>query len=165
MYNNLIIKKENMSDDIIKRIIYIDKIFYNEDLSFEYYKERYNLNDIVYCLYHDNDIVGYVSMYGIKKSLYDDLKKGLYDSDYDFDVNLLEQNSNYIYISSIVIIEKYRYCGYGLKLLDKVLNEKGKKYIAMSISNDGFKLLNKRMNLVKKVTDEVFIFVSKDASL
>ena len=42
MNSKLIIKKQHMTDEIIKEIMNIDKVFYNEDLSLSYYKERYS---------------------------------------------------------------------------------------------------------------------------
>lgn len=158
MSNQLIIKEEKLNDKIINEIMNIDKLFYKEDLSFEYYKERYSNANVAYCLYNENKMVGYVSKYGIKESLYNDLISGLYASDFDFDITLIDDYSDYIYISSIIILDNYRKQGYGIRLLDKVLNEKSKKYVAMAISNDGFNLLNKRMNLIREVTSEVFIF-------
>lgn len=158
MGNNILIKQEKMTDEILKKIMFIDELFYNMELSFDYYRERYSIDSILYCLYDNNEIVGYVTKYGIKESLYTDLINGLYESDFEFDINLLDDNSKYIYISSIIILSQYRKKGYGIKLLDKILNEKGKKCVAMSITEDGFKLLNNRMDFVKKVTDEVSIF-------
>lgn len=155
---NMIIKEEKMNDEILKKIMHIDEMFYKEELSFSYYRKRYSVDSILYCLYDDNKLVGYITKYGIKESLYNDLINGLYKSDFEFNVNLLYDNSNYIYISSIIILSQYRKKGYGNKLLDKILSEKGKKYVAMSITEDGFNLLNNKMNFVKKVTEEVSIF-------
>lgn len=159
---NMMIKKEKMTDEILKKIMYIDEMFYNEKFSFSYYRERYSVDSILYCLYDDNKLVGYITKYGIKESLYNDLIKGLYESDFEFNVNLLDDNSNYIYISSIIILNEYRKKGYGNKLLEKILSEKNKKYVAMSITEDGFNLLNSKMNFVKKVTEEVSIFEFKN---
>ena len=96
MQNHLIIKKENLTDEIIRKIMEMDKDFYKEDLSFEFYKERYNEKNYCYCLYDQNNLVGYITIEGIKKRLYEDLKKGLYDNDYNFDTNLLDDVDKFI---------------------------------------------------------------------
>ena len=158
MRDKLIIKKEKMTDEILEKIMYIDNIFYQENFDVDYYRERYSVDSLLYCLYDDRKIVGYISKYGIKESLYNDLINGLYDSDYEFNVDLLDDSSEYVYISSAVILEGYKRNGYGINLLDKVLSEKGKKYVAMSVSEAGFNLANKKMNFVKKVNDDVAIF-------
>ena len=41
MRNNLIIKEQKMNDEFVKQIIDIDKLFYGENFSFDYYREFY----------------------------------------------------------------------------------------------------------------------------
>ena len=46
-----------MTDDIIKKIMFIDKKFYKENYTLAWYKVRYNKNNIAFCLYDDDKMI------------------------------------------------------------------------------------------------------------
>ena len=119
---NYKIKKEKMTDNIIKQIMYIDKQFYKENYTLDWYKERYNENNIAFCLYDNNKMIGYIVSAGIKKQLYDDFKSGKYDNDYYIDPKLFDYTSKYMYISSANILKEYCGNGFGTKLLDELFD-------------------------------------------
>lgn len=158
----MIIKKKYMTDDIIDKIMYIDKMFYKEKYTFEWYKERYSDNNIAFCLYDNDDMVGYIVAVGIKEKLYNDFKNGLLTNDYDIDPRLYDYKSKYMYIASINILKKYRHQGWGLKLLDELLQYYNNDMIAITISKEGYKLASIRMNHIMNIDSNVSVFERKN---
>ena len=152
------IKKESMTDDIISKIMNIDKLFYKENYTFDWYKERYNENNIAFCLYDNDKMIGYAVSVGIEKELYEDFKNGKYDNDYDIDPKLFNCNSKYMYIASINILKEYRDKGLGLRLLDEVLNYYPYDMIAITVSQAGYNLATKRMTYIGNVNKDISIF-------
>lgn len=147
-----------MTDEIIEIVQRIDKKYYKENYSISWYKERYNKNNFVYCLYDKNKIVGYICACGIKKTLYNDLKKGIYNNDYDIDPNLFDNESNYMYLSSINILKEYRHKGYGEYLLKELLNNINNNLIAITASKEGYNLARKYMTEIKNLNKNVSVF-------
>jgi len=158
---NYQIKKEKMTDDIIKQILYIDKLFYKENYTLDWYKERYNENNIAFCLYDNNKMIGYIVSAGIKKELYERFKDGKYANDYDIDPNLFDYTSKYMYISSANILKEYRNNGLGTKLLDKLFDYYPNDMITITVSSAGFNLAKKKMTHIKNATNDVAIFERK----
>jgi ribosomal protein S18 acetylase RimI-like enzyme len=158
---NYQIKKEKMTDDIIKQIMYIDKLFYKENYTLDWYKARYNENNIAFCLYDNTKMIGYIVAAGIKKQLYDDFKDGKYENDYDITPNLFDYTSKYMYISSANILKEYRDNGFGTKLLDKLFDYYPNDMIAITVSSAGYNLAKKKMTYIKNITNEVAIFERK----
>lgn len=104
-------------------------------------------------------MIGYIVIAGIKESLYNDIKKGKYTNDYEFSPSLFDYRSNYMYLASINILEKYRRQNLGTKLIKKAFNyNKGKKIIAMTVSKGGYALALKNMNYIKNASESVAIF-------
>lgn len=148
-----------MTDDIIKKIMDIDKTFYKEKFTFEWYRKRNDEENILFCLYDKNELVGYSAVSGIKEKLYNEIKSGKYKNDYKFDYKMFDKDSPFKYLSSINILEDYRKKGFGTKLLNKTLRY-FKKYniIALTVSRGGYALLNKKMKLIKQVSSDVSVF-------
>ncbi len=159
------IKIKNMTNDIIEEIKSIDERFYKENYTINWYQERYDENDFAFCLYDKNKMVGYICVVGIKNTLYDDIKKGQYDDDYNIKPNLFDLKSKYMYIPSINILEKYRHRGYGKLLLEEALNfYNNRNIIAITITKEGYELANKYMEYIKNVNDNVAIFEKKGSN-
>lgn len=158
---NYQIRKENMTDDILEKIMYIDKQFYKENYTLNWYKKRYNKNNIAFCLYDADKMIGYIVSAGIKKDLYDDFKNGKYDNDYDVEPELFDYKSKYMYISSINILKEYHGKGLGLGLLNELLNYYKNDMITITISIAGYNLAKKKMTYIKNTTNEVAIFERK----
>lgn len=163
---NIFIKKENMTDDIINQIMSIDKLFYNEYYDLNWYKKRYNKDNIAFCLYDDSKMIGYIVATGVKKELYYSFKNGKYDNDYYIDHNMFDNNSEYKYLSSVNILEEYRNQGYGTILLNTILDYyKYYNIIAITISDGGYKLLSKMLKCINAIDSNVFVFEKRKAYL
>lgn len=151
-----------MTDDIIKKIKEIDEKYYKENYCMEWYKERYNENNFVFCLYDKDVIVGYICIVGIKEELYNDFKNGKYDNDYDIDSNLFDYKSDYMYLSSINILKDYRHNRYGELLLKEALHNFNNNIIAITVSKEGYNLAKKRMNYIKNINKDTAVFERKE---
>lgn len=151
--------KEHMTDDILMQIMDIDKKFYKENYTLEWYKQRYNENNIAFCVYDNNIMIGYIVIAGIKEILYNDIKNGKYANDYNFDTSFFDYNSDYMYFASINILKEYRGKQLGYKLAKAAFNYyKKEKIVAITISKEGYHLANKFMKLIKTIDENVSIF-------
>ncbi len=136
------VKKVKMTDDVIKSIAEIDKEFYTNfdynDLS--WYFERYSDKNEVFVLLVDEKIVGYFLFVEISKSLFDDILKLKYDSDYDCPVKDWNCKSGCFYIPSVLVKKEYRcYSKPLLRLLFREAQTK-KKLAAITVSKEGHKM-------------------------
>ena len=91
-------------------------------------------------------LVGYIISVPIKKELYDRFLAGELTNDVEISSELFIELSNYYYLSSCVLKGDYRGKGYGTELLQRVVDDNSKNYIAISVSAGGYNLLSKYMN-------------------
>ena len=68
------------------------------------------------------------------------------------------ENSKYNYLSSIVILEKYRQKGYGKKLLKTVFENVIGNIVCLTISDEGFNLVHKNMKQLHKIDEKTYVF-------
>ena len=158
------IKKVKLSKENLKIIKDIDEIFYKDDrLTLKWYLERYNENhDGILLINEENINVGYLVCVPIKEELYNQFVSGMLSDDIEVDPKMFIKESKYNYIVSTVIFEKYRRKGYGTKMLEELMKySDGKNYCAISVSPEGYKLLRKKLDVIKKVTDKVCVFEKK----
>jgi len=155
------IKVEYMTDNIIKKIMEIDLLVYGEEYTYEWYKKTYKDSDQILCLYDEDKLIGYVMVIPITKDYYDEFKEGKYSTDIDLDRNRFSDTYEYSYISSINILEEYRGFGYGGKLLNEAFNNYKGNIIAIAVTKEGHTLANKYMKFIKKVNEEVNVFERK----
>lgn len=155
------IKKVKLSKENLKIIKSIDEIFYKDDrLTLQWYLERYNENhDGILLINEENISVGYLVCVPIKEELYNQFVSGMLSDDVEVDPQMFIKESKYNYIVSSVIFEKYRRKGYGTKMLEELMKDSvDKNYCAISVSPEGYKLLRKKLDVIKKVTDKVYAF-------
>lgn len=150
------IVKRNLTIDILKRIKELDDTYYAE-IPFEWY-ERYNENNTVTLLINDNVIVGYLVIAGIEKELYDAFKNKVLIGDICTNASKFRHDSEYKYLSSCLILEEYRYKGYGSKMLQFSLEHNSGSIIGITISKDGFNLINKYMKHLGSIDNKVDLF-------
>lgn len=156
---NIVIFKKRMTDDILSQIMDIDKKFYKENYTLNWYKQRYNENNIAFCLYDNDKMIGYAVIAGIKEKLYNDIKNGKYTNDFDFNPNLFDSSSDNMYFVSINILEEYRGKHLGTILTNEVIKHyKDKRIIAVTISKGGYSIATKCMKYIRNVNDNVAIF-------
>lgn len=148
----------------IKRIIknLDDEISYYTSVDVSWY-DRYSDNSYIYLLKDDDKIVGYIYGSFITEKLYNSLLNGEIINDYLINKEEFVENSDYIYLTSIVVNEEYRNKHYGSLLQEKFLKDnKDKNIVALSVSNSGYNLANKYFKLYRQIDDSHTIFVSKN---
>lgn len=148
----------------IKRIIknLDDEISYYTNVNISWY-DRYSDNSYIYLLKDDNKIVGYLYGAFITKKLYNSFINGEIINDYLIDNEEFISNSDYIYLTSIVVKNEYRNNHYGSLLQEKFLKDnKDKKIVVLTVSNSGYALANKYFKLLRQIDDNHNIFVSKN---
>lgn len=155
------IDKVKFTKEIKKIVKSLDdeiSFFTNVDIS---WYDRYSSESYIYLLKDDEEIVGYLYGAYITKKLYDSFLNGEIINDYLIDKKEFINNSNYIYITSIVIKEKYRNKKYGSLLNEMFLNDNNdKKIVVLTVSELGFKLFKKYFKLYKKIDETKNIFIN-----
>lgn len=145
-------KKIKSLDDEIDSYTSVDLSWY----------DRYSDDSYVYLLKDDKKIIGYLYGAFITKKLYNSFVDGKIISDCLIDEKEFVENSNYVYLSSIVIKEEYRNKNYGSLLQESFLKDnKEKRIVLLTISNSGYSLANKYFKLHKEIDDVHTIFVNK----
>lgn len=150
--------KSFLTNDVIDMIINIDKTFYEKVNDEKWYKERYNRFHYAYILMDEEKPVGYILSVPIRKQLYDAIKSGVLINDTDVNPNMIVNESYYNYITSCVILEEYRNKGYGKNLLETLLQNGRGFYIALTISNNGYKLARTYMDEMLKINNLMYVF-------
>lgn len=157
-------KEVRLDIENLKKIKKIDSTFYkNEELTLDWYLERYNSNHRAIILENDKDeYVGYLVSVPVTKELYVAIKNGILLNDIYINPQHFLNESNYNYLVSILILNEYRNKGYGKKILEFYLEKNiNNKCCALAITDDGFRLCNKKMNLVKILNKQTAVFVKE----
>jgi len=154
------IEKVYLTKDNLLKIEKIDDSFYTNAITgIDWYLERYNEKHYAYCLFDNNDIVGYIVSVPIKKELYDAITSGVLLNDLYINPSMFLNESKYNYIVSCVIKEEYRNKHYGQLLTETLINDLKDCYAcSLTISKGGFKLASKYMKLKMQLNDEVAVF-------
>ena len=137
------IEEVKLTKENLIKIKEIDNTFYTkENISLDWYLERYTEKHSVILLLDKDEIVGYIISVPIKKELYDTIINGVIINDLQINPQMFIDESEYYYIVSCVILEKYRFKGYASKMLEKILNKINGKTIKIL----GFISAEKRFN-------------------
>ncbi len=153
-----IIERKLIKSNLLK-IQKIDKEFYNDDsLNIEWYLRRYNEKQKGIFLLDNEKIVGYLVCVPIKKELYDAIINGVLLNDLHINPKMFVEKSNYNYIVSIVIRKDYQQKGNGSLMMKKLFENAKGKYCALTISDEGYYLAQKFLNLIVRISDKVNVF-------
>ena len=155
------IKEIFLTRENLSKIKEIDDSFYsNANLKIDWYLERYKPYHKAYILCDEKDnMVGYIVSVPIKKELYRTIIKGVLVNDLCINSSMFLEKSNYNYICSCVIKEEYRHKGYGVNLMQELINKTPRgKYCAITITKEGFNLAHKFMKMHTKINDSTYIF-------
>lgn len=153
-----IIEKKLTKEKLLK-IKEIDDTFYKDTIvNFNWYLERYNENHKGIFLQDGERIVGYLVTVPIKKELYDAITNGILLGDMSINPSMFITNSNYYYISSCVILKEYCHQGYGTLMMEKLFQNTKGKFCVLTISNEGYYLAQKFLDLKMKINDKVSVF-------
>ena len=159
------IEKVCLTKENLLKIQDLDDSFYKNNITgINWYLERYNKNHFAYVLVDENgNYGGYVMGIPIKREFYDAITNGVITNDLYINPKMFVNESNYYYIYSIIIQEKYRNKGYGTKLLEKLLNDiENKNYCVLTISKNGYNLFIKYLDIKIKINNDMFVFINKD---
>lgn len=152
------IEEVKLTKENLIKIKEIDNTFYTkENISLDWYLERYTEKHSAILLLDKDEIVGYIISVPIKKELYDTIMNGVIINDLQINPQMFIDESEYYYIVSCVILEKYRFKSYASKMLEKILN-KEKKYCALTITTSGYHLVEKYMNFKVNVYKDINVF-------
>ena len=155
------IKKIFLTKENLLKIKEIDDSFYSDNkLKIDWYLERYKPFHKAYILCDEKDnMVGYIVSVPIKKELYKAIIKGILVNDLYINPSMFLEKSNYNYICSCVIREEYRHKGYGVNLMQELINRTPSgKYCAITITKEGFNLAHKFMKMHTKINYSTCIF-------
>ncbi len=156
-----IIEKELTKENLLK-IQAIDKKFYKaEPLKIKWYLERYNEKHKGIFLLDKEKIVGYLVSVPIKKELYEAITNGVLINDVYINPHMFIEKSKYNYIVSCVILKKYQHKGYGSLMLKKLFETAKGSFCALTISNEGYYLAKKFLNLKININDTVYVFTKE----
>ena len=151
--------EQKLTKENLLKIKEIDDTFYKDTVvDFEWYLDRYNENHKGIFLQDGEKIVGYLVAVPIKKELYDTIINGVITGDISINPNMFITSSNYYYIVSSVILEKYRHQGYGTLMMEKLFQNTKGKFCVLTISDKGYHLAQKFLDLKMKINDKVSVF-------
>lgn len=159
--NEIRIETINLTKENLKKIKKLDNSFYKEDiLTLDWYLERYNENHKALVLVNEkNEWVGYLVSVPITKELYTTIINGVLVNDLYLNPKHFLVTSNYNYIVSVLISDKYRNKGYGKKLIKHFFEINNGKFCALSITKGGYNLCLSQMELWMKINETTFVFV------
>lgn len=151
----------NLTKENLIKIQDIDASFHKNAITgIHWYLERYNENHKgILLLDENNNTVGYIVSVPIKKELYDAITNGVIINDLHINPKMFVNKSEYNYIVSCVLLEKYRKQGYASIMLSKLLEKAKGKYCALTITKGGYNLAKKYLDFKMNVYDEVNVFV------
>lgn len=151
---------ELVDSDILIKIMEIDDVFYSESITpFSWY-DRYHGNEAILLRNEYSEIVGYLMLVGVEEKLYNAFFDKILVGDVCINPQMFNHKSNFKYLASIVISDKYRNKGYGTKMLKYALDiqNKGIKIVAISVSDGGYNILKKEMNYVDNIDSKTKLF-------
>lgn len=156
------VRRINLTKENLKKIKKIDDTFYKDDeLTIEWYTERYNDKHQAIVLMDGDDVVGYVVPVPINKRFYRAIKDGIIVNDVYVNPKMMLNRSKYKYIISCVILDRYRHKGYGTLMIEELFKHAKGYYIALTITKDGYHTFSKYMRLVNTVNEDVHVFELK----
>jgi len=158
------IKEYSNTPKVLEQIIDIDKTFYKNfdynDIS--WYTERYNETNSVHALVINKKIVGYFCIYKISKKLFKDILNLKYDNDYNFPLKEIFKKTNYHYMSSILVLEKYRrYSFLLIRRLQKIVNSLD-NLVVITVSKEGKMLAEKMLKYIGKSNNAIIFAKTKE---
>jgi len=164
------IKTEYLDEKTLEKTRLFDEYtFYgNMNLTKEWYKMRYKSYHSIFTVY-DNSVtfcdgtckfIGYIAAIPITKELYDTISSGIIYDDINVNPNMFLKQSQYVYIPSIVLDEKYRNLGIGSMLFKKVLEKYNNHFLCgITISKNGFNLFKKYMQHKCNIMKDHDVFI------
>lgn len=156
------IEEVNLTKENLIKIENIDNTFYKNDITgIDWYLQRYNKDHKAILLFDNDKCVGYCVFVPIKKELYEALVNGVLINDVNINPKMYINKSKYNYVVSSVILKEYRGKGYATLMIEKLLENKTGKFVALTISNDGYKLASKFMDFKLKISNEINVFVKE----
>lgn len=120
--------------DKIDEIYELDcEAFPEEFTTKEWYLERYDGRETVYCYEKDDKLIGYIVVFQIKPEFYNALVSGVLDGDVIVSNKMFKGDGQFNYIGSCVVRKDHRGQGVCRAILNEILLDyEGKTLIALS---------------------------------
>ena len=154
------ISEVNLTKDNLIKIQDIDDTFYKNAITgIHWYLERYNKDHKGIVLLDNNRAVGYIVAVPIKKELYDAIINGVITNDLYINQKMFVKESDYKYVVSCVLLEQYRGKGYATQMMKRLFEKAKGYYCALTISENGYNLANKFMELKLIIDEKTNVFI------
>ena len=158
----LTVKEVSLTRETLEEIRKIDLEFYPNIGLFDWYLSRYKPWHSAFVAMDDEKTIGYFVAMPVRKELYDAILNGVLVDDLGINPNMYLKESEYYYAVSIVIQEAYRGRNISRQMLDMYFSKyPGKKTCLLAVSKSGYRLAEHYFTLVKDISENVGIFVSR----
>lgn len=137
---------QTFTKDLVGIIYDLDKIYYGDVCPKTWYNRYVNKSNIA-LLKDDEQIVGYLIIANISEVLFNEIKSLKHKGDINFNASHFVKESEYVYLSSILILDNYRNKGYYKQLMNFV-PFKNKKVITICVSQAGEHVINKYLTFI-----------------
>ena len=116
----------------------------------------------VFAAMDKGSIIGYLAALPVRKELYDTVLNEVLVDDLGINPDMYLKDSPYYYAGSILIKEAYRGRNISRQLLDAYIGKhRDKKTCLIAVSKGGYRLAEHYFSLVKDLSENVGVFVSK----
>ena len=156
------IMEVSLTGDILEKIRNLDLAFYPTIYDIGWYLARYKPWHSAFAAMDDEKMIGYFVVVPVRKELYDAILNGVLVDDLGINPDMYLKESEYYYAVSVVIQEAYRGRKIGRQLFDAYFSRyPDKKTCLLAVSRSGYRLAEHYFSLVKRISENVAVFVSQ----
>ena len=155
-------KEVSLTRETLEEIREIDREFYPNIGSIDWYLSRYKPWHFAFAAMDDGRMIGYFVAVPVRKELYDAILDGVLVDDLGVNPNMFLKESEYYYAVSIVIRKAYRGRNISRQILDIYFSKHpDKKTCLLAVSRHGYRLAGHYFSLVKDLSEDVGVFASR----
>ena len=157
----LTVKELSLTRETLEEIRKIDLEFY-PNIMIDWYLSRYKPWHSAFVAMDNEKMIGYFVAVPVRKELYDTILNGVLIDDLGINPEMYLKESEYYYAVSVVIQKAYRGRNISRQLLDSYFSRyPDKKTCLLAVSRSGCHLAEHYFSLVKDISENVGIFVSR----
>ena len=158
----LAVKEVSLTRETLEEIRKIDLEFYPNIGQIDWYLSRYKPWHSAFAAMDGERMIGYFAVMPVREELYDAVLNGVLVDDLGVNPDMYLKESEYYYAVSIVIREAYRGRNLSRQMLDAYFSRHpDKKTCLLAVSRGGRRLAEHYFTLVKELSENVSVFVSK----
>ena len=158
----LTVREVSLARETLEEIRKIDLEFYPNIGPIGWYLSRYKTWHSAFAAMDDGKMIGYFVAVPVRKELYDAILNGVLVDDLGVSPDMYLKESEYWYAVSVVIRKEYRGRNIGRQLFDAYFRKyPDKKTCLLAVSGGGRRLAEHYFSLVKDVSENVAVFVSR----